>query len=50
MFNRKMEVVKSDRESLVNFLVEELYKKYMSFNSNEFYEFLIEKWIVLIIE
>ncbi|WP_429989285.1 hypothetical protein, partial [Mycoplasmopsis bovis] len=31
-------------------LVEESYKKYMSLNSNEFYELLIEKWIVPIIE
>ncbi|MCE6061824.1 type I restriction-modification system subunit M [Mycoplasmopsis agalactiae] len=50
ILNRKMEAAKSDIKSLANFLVEESYKKYMSLNSNEFYELLIEKWIVPIIE
>ncbi len=50
MLNWKIETTKSDAKSLANFLVEESYKKYMSLNSNEFYELLIEKWIVPIIE
>ncbi|WP_427909874.1 hypothetical protein ACQRA7_03615 [Mycoplasmopsis bovis] len=50
VLKEKIDVVENDRKSLASFLVEESYKKYMSLTSDEFYELLIEKWIVPIIE
>ncbi len=47
---KKLMLLKTSAKSLASFLVEESYKKYMSLTSDEFYELLIEKWIVPIIE